>query len=372
MKEVIYPKGLGVYIWTLPRIYDACGGSAAGVADKLAAGGIGHVMIKVADGTSAFVEGSSDLISPLIRELRARDIQVWGWQYVYGRFPLAEANRSVEMINKYDLEGFVINAEVEYKNRSGQAVEYVLALQAGAPQVTLALSSYRFPTLHREFPWRQFLSRVDLHMPQVYWLGAHNPSAQLRRCVAEFENGEWPLCPIIPTGAAYLDNVTIDPETGRWWQATPEDVAGFLATAEDMGFEAANFWELGNMLEYVPELWEEMVAKNPWANLEHIPSPDPLPDPPPEGGGSEVYREGTHRFLELTENVNSWLNLRSGPGVGYAKIGRILPGETAEVLEVDESMSPEIWVRVGVSQWCCLVYQGFGELVAFGRYVVDG
>ena len=398
MREVMYPRGLGVYIWDISRILDVCGGSAAGVAGKLAAGGVGHALIKVADGSSAFNQGSDtgDLVAPLVRALRAREIQVWGWHYVYGGFPAAEAKRSLEMIHKYNLEGFVINAEVEYKNRSSQAVEYVLALQAGAPDVTLALSSYRFPTYHRDFPWKQFLSRVDLNMPQVYWLGAHNPSSQLRRCVAEFENGEWPLCPIIPTGAAFLDNQNLDPETGKWWQARPEDVAGFLATAEEMGFEAASFWELGNTLLFVPELWEEMVAKNPWGisdpQSEIEDEVDPLPTSPLEGGGDGTltdpetdpdgdgpstgsgtsYKEGMHRFMELTGEVRSWLNIRSGPGLQYGVVGRLYPGEQAAALEIHDSLEPEIWVRVGVSQWCCMVYQGFGELVAYGRFVVDG
>ena len=67
--------------------------------------------------------------------------------------------------------------------------------------------------------------------------------------------------------------------------------------------------------------------------------------------------------------MEMWLPILAGPGAEHEAVGRLYPGEQAAILEIDDSLEPEIWVRVGVSQWCCLVYQGFGDLVAYGRYV---
>ena len=288
MKKIIAPKGMGMYIWDILRLIDHCGSNEA-IADLLVKGGIEHALVKVANGVYASnQQGNVDLVAPLITALRAREIQVWGWHYVYGEFYDAEAQRSLEMIERHRLNGFVINAEVEYKYRTSQAVSYVLALQAGAPDVTLALSSHRFPTYHREFPWEQFLSRVDLNMPQVYWIGAHNPSSQLRRCVAEFQSGDWPACPIIPTGAAFRDNQTIDPDTGDWWEASEADVAGFINTAREIGYNSMNFWELGNTLLFVPELWDVIKSLTEAGNDEEPEDEDDDPSDGGETGGNEV------------------------------------------------------------------------------------
>jgi len=65
---------------------------------------------------------------------------------------------------------------------------------------------------------------VDINMPQVYWVRAHNPAAQLRRSVAEFQRLQ-PWRPIIPTGSAYK---------GFGWQPTAAEMTAFLHTAQEL------------------------------------------------------------------------------------------------------------------------------------------
>jgi uncharacterized protein YgiM (DUF1202 family) len=49
------------------------------------------------------------------------------------------------------------------------------------------------------------------------------------------------------------------------------------------------------------------------------------------------------------------LYVRSGPGVGYQKIGSLNCGETVSVLNVD---GKEVWVEIEHGKWAALAYNG--------------
>ena len=93
-------------------------------------------------------------------------------------------------------------------------------------------------------------------MPQVYWMGAHNPAEQLVRCVREFEAVE-PARPIIPTGAAFV-------EAG--WEPTSEEVLELLDTAKSLDMEAVNFWEWMNCRKKLPHIWE-LIRDYDWDGI---------------------------------------------------------------------------------------------------------
>lgn len=261
-------EGKGWYIWQIRRCE---GGIPAAIASVAVEAGLTHVLIKVADGTSPYnldpVTGV-DLVPPVIQALRSRGIQCWGWQYVYGYNPEGEGAIAVQRTLQLNLDGFVIDAEDQYKlpGRDAAARIYMNILRASLPTLPIALSSYRYPTYHPELPWVAFLEKCDYNMPQVYWVLAHNPGEQLIRSVREFE-AIVPFRPIIPTGSAYVQGD---------WQATPEDIIEFLQTAQLLNLSAANFWEWGHTKLYVPELWDT-VKNYPWEN------------PPPVGDVVDNY-----------------------------------------------------------------------------------
>jgi hypothetical protein len=176
------------------------------------------------------------------------DIQAWGWQYIYGESPLSEARIAIQRIDELDLDGFVVNAEAEFKvsGKGKAATQYMTALRAAYPNLPIALSSYRFPSYHLQFPFEEFLEYCDINMPQVYWLGAHNPDSQLAKCVSEFQ-GISPFRPIVPTGSAYASGA---------WQPTGTDITTVLSTAREIGFTGANFWSWDYCSRYLPHLWE--------------------------------------------------------------------------------------------------------------------
>jgi hypothetical protein len=241
-------KGKGFFTWRLEATES---GNSARIAAFAKAASLTHVLIKIADG---IVSTNIDLINNIdyallvSQALRAQGIQVWGWHYVYGDSPVVEASRALQRIRQLDLDGYVVNAEVEYKKpgRGTAARRYMEALRAGCPDLPIGLSSYRYPSLHRAFPWREFLDYCTYSMPQVYWMQATNSGQQLIRTVREYQSMT-PYRPIIPTGSAFR-------EFG--WTPTVPEVIEFMQTAKSLNLTGVNFWEWTHARTRIPGMWE--------------------------------------------------------------------------------------------------------------------
>jgi hypothetical protein len=247
-------SGKGFFIWQIGRTEN---GNVQAIADLAVQSGLSHVLIKIADGVGAYNINASgqDLALSLVGALRRQNIQVWGWHYVYGYDPAGEAAIAVQRVQQLGLDGYVIDAEAQYKQpgKEEAAIDFLEHLRRALPDCPVALSSYRYPSYHPDFPWQAFLSRVDLSMPQVYWVAAHNPAEQLARCLREYQNLSQGL-PLIPVGAAYL-------ESG--WSPTIGEVNEFLSAAQTLNCPAANFWEWANCRGNLPTVWSA-IADYPW------------------------------------------------------------------------------------------------------------
>jgi hypothetical protein len=216
-------QGKGWFIWQIPKCE---GGSPTAIADQAVAAGCTHVLIKVAERTFGFGfdKLGRDLVPSVAEALRARGLQVWGWHYVYGDNPTGEANVAVQRCMQLKLDGYVIDAEKEYKQpgKAAAARTFMNIVRAGLPNTLIALSAYRYPSLHPELPWSAFLAKCDLNMPQVYWEQSHNPEQQLARSLTEFSKTSLVgvVRPVAPTGSAYgVPNPA--------WRATAADVTRF-------------------------------------------------------------------------------------------------------------------------------------------------
>lgn len=273
--------GKGWFIWQVGRCE---GGAPEAIADKAVAAGLTHVLLKIAERTFAygFDRHGRDLVGPVAEALRQRGLQVWGWHYVYGEKPVDEARIAVQRATELGLTGYVIDAESEYRQpgRSAAARAFMSALRAGLPaSMLVALSTFRYPSLHRAFPWRAFLEHCDLAMPQVYWEQAHNPAQQLARTIGEYSNPDLVgvVRPVVPTGAAYGSG---------GWRSTPDDIQQFLTKAQALGLTGANLysWDYatsgGNT-----DLWEA-AARFDWTT-------------------GEVDEPGTGPVAALVEALNS-------------------------------------------------------------------
>jgi hypothetical protein len=247
-------QGKGFYIWQVAR----CEGGDVGAMGNLATQAqFSHVLVKIADASSAYNVTATgvDLARNVVIAMHERNILCLGWHYVYGYDPVGEANIAIQRIQQTGVDGYVIDAEAQYKEpgKEEAARIFMSRLRQVLPTFPIALSSYRYPTLHPQLPWTAFLEKCDYNMPQVYWVGAHNPGDQLIRCVREFQNIT-PWRPIIPTGSAYLQGD---------WRPTMSDIEEFLRVAQNLNLAAANFWEWAHTRLYLPELWNA-VAAYPW------------------------------------------------------------------------------------------------------------
>ena len=199
------PTGKGIQVWNLTAPNET--------AARIIAAGFQWVAVKAADGTLDHNQkaGPADLFL-FVQTLHNAGIVVFGWQYVYGAnwmgqsFAKAEAEAAIRNISRFGFDGWLIDAESQYKRKGSAAWAdtYMTTLRAGLPWVTLGLQSYRFPSLHPELPWQSFLRHVDFHIPQVYWVQATNPGAQLRRSIQELTALR--NLPIVPTGCAYFEH----------------------------------------------------------------------------------------------------------------------------------------------------------------------
>lgn len=249
-------EGKGLFIWRVPRIE---GGNPKSVATVAKEAGLTHVLVKIANGPYVYNglwNDPTDYTTPLVNELRKTGVKVWGWHYVYGDDPVGEANVAIRRVKQYRLDGYVIDAEAEYKKdgRKAAARTFMSRLRASLPNLDIALSSYRYPSYHPQLPWGEFLSGCTYNMPQVYWMKANNPGEQLTRCIHEFERIS-PSRPIIPTGAAFREH---------GWQPTAAEVLEFTRYAKSMNLPAVNFWEWYDARAGImPNVWE-VIRDYPW------------------------------------------------------------------------------------------------------------
>jgi hypothetical protein len=313
--------GKGYFIWQLD---DDQIPQQDALARMLTGAGFSHVIIKVADGPYAY---NADLLPTYVEALQRAGIQVWGFQYIYLDDPINEARKGIRQVLDLGLAGLIIDAEGECKGKAAAAERYMKDLRAGLPGVLLGLSSYRWPSLHPEFPWREMLAKVDFVMPQVYWVGADNPAGQLDKSMREYA-GLAPAKPYIPTGAAYQE---------RGWEPTPAQIVVFFQAVKAARLLGCNFWELANSLRY--GLYSTVAGLNWDGTTPPIPEPDT-------------------KTILLSNPYSDRMNFRIAPAVSTETVqGQLLDGTLLEVLEevVD---GQDIWLRVRAEGWIVKRYQG--------------
>jgi hypothetical protein len=245
------PKGKGFYIWKIPQCEQ---GDIQKISLEAYQSGLTHVLVKIANGIYDYnydVSLRKDLVAPLAEELLKHGIKTWGWHYVFGDLPKDEAAAAIRQIRKIPLEGYVIDAESEYKGKYTACRTFMSELRSALPDFPIALSSFRYPKYHMDLPWTDFLTESDYNMPQVYWEQAHNPGEQLQRSLNEFKTAVSPFRPIIPTGAAYGAN---------GWIPTVGDITEFINTAVSLGMSGVNFWSWDYCRRSLPLLWKTIAA----------------------------------------------------------------------------------------------------------------
>jgi hypothetical protein len=255
-------QGKGVIIWQIER---SDGGDAQRIVQAAVSAGLLHVAVKIADGANAYPSTTSTeaLLNAAINGLKAAGIEVWGWQFVYGRAPRApaqrigvdEANIAIQRVQALGLSGFIIDFEnsghpvLTYHGDEDDARLYMERLRQGIPGVPIAAGSHRFPNAHPNLPWDAFLSRCDLAMPQMYWVQGE-PEPNLEESLREYRN-RWPFLIYVPIGSAFAE---------ANWSATPNQVTRFMQRSRELDLTAVSFWSW-QAARNTP-LWEAIARFN--------------------------------------------------------------------------------------------------------------
>ena len=246
--------GKGMYIWKIENCHN---GSVSEITRRAVRSNFSHVLIKVANGIYSYNydwESKIDLVPPLVAALKSEEIQVWGWHYLFGDQPWEEAAKAISRIRELGLDGYVLNAEGHYKGKYYSATTFMDQLTRAISNIPIALSSYRYPSYHPTVPWNQFLKKCDLNMPQIYWLFADNPGAQLKKSIADFMNLQY-TPPILPTGAACTEN---------GWSPTLDEVVEFMNKVKELNLPGFNFWEWGSLVTTLPDEYYRTIRDFDW------------------------------------------------------------------------------------------------------------
>ena len=226
-------KGKGMYIWMIRNCED---GNISNIIDKAVDCNFKHVLIKIADGSFGFnyIDGV-DAAKQLADGLKAKGIDPIGWQYIYGINPELEADTANKRMRETGCVGFVINAEQQYRDDPDNIAKAEIYNSHLDFNVPIALSTYRYPEVHPEFPYEKFLEVCSMVMPQVYWMEADNPAEQLDECI--FQYRRFTDLPILPTGSAFCEH---------GWCPTSVEIIEFSDRAQYLGLPGVNYWEWSN------------------------------------------------------------------------------------------------------------------------------
>ncbi len=324
------PNGKGVFVWQLGRCFN---GNVTALAEALKADGYAWAAIKAADGANDFNQGATswggpNLMPAAVDALRQAGLKIFGWQYVYGNslaHTALEAEAAVRNWQRWRLDGWILDPEKEYKRPLAPlwARALMTYLRQQAPTMSIGLCSYRFPTLHPQLPWKEFLQKCDFHAPQVYWVGANNPGAQLARSAQELQSLR--ELPFIPVGSAYS-------ESG--WEPTTAQLDEFNQMAKTLACEGVSWWcwddnGIGNH-----PAWREAIAGHDWGA--------PI-EPEPEPGGAHVRIKAG-----MAVNIR---NEPSAAGGVQTIIGQAKGGSIWAVDGTAPGPDGRAWYRIGRSAY---------------------
>ena len=258
------------------------GGNPAAILSKAHAAGLSHILIRIADGTTAWSEPSTetDADAVIVQALHLAGIDVWGWHTPSGKDPDAEAALVTSQVQALHLDGLVVDAGEEFQRPGMDTVarRFMSTLRASL-KMPIGLSSFRFPQFHPHFPWSTFLEFSDLHLPKVYWEQDHNAGEQLRESKRQCDalpNAR----PCIPTGGIYR---------APGWAPSTTEIADFLQTAKALNLPGVNFFSWDSCSNTLPYLWNTIAGFSwPQASMhDSLPVADTLPAPETHSDASQ-------------------------------------------------------------------------------------
>jgi len=305
--------GKSVLVWK--GVLNCFGGDISHTIDFLKMMGVEMVILKIGDAAGNHSSSYPNMLMA-VSMFKKAGIRVAIWHYVYGgaykttlgvtkydwHSPEQEAAFAVYWIGLLDPEIYVIDAEYQY-TLGFDSVQRILRpssragrFMAGLKDVKckVALSSYRYPKLHQDFPFETFLNSgrgCDLHMPQVYW-GDYSDagSLELERSIVQLK--PYKNIPFLPIGRAYIG----DGHSNRATLASQILNFGREAIAQDT--EGISFWVLDQIIKYDPGNWQTAISAIPIKSG----ASDPV-EPTPELTLSELNKKVNDLEAKLLAHI---------------------------------------------------------------------
>ncbi len=153
-----------MWIWYVTR---SNGGNVPAIVARAKRARIGTVYVKAGDGTTAWSQFTSSLVSAL----HAGGLKVCAWQFVYGSRPYKEANVGAAAVDK-GADCLIIDAEGQYEGKYAAADQYMSKLRAQVgPDFPISLAAFPYVDYHPAFPYSVFLGPggAQFNQPQMYW-----------------------------------------------------------------------------------------------------------------------------------------------------------------------------------------------------------
>jgi hypothetical protein len=240
-------EGKGIWLWYASQLLPYFQ-TVEKALDSLVENGFSHIIPKFSNGWYAWLPKTPEgkYLPRLFDGARERGLKIYPFHYSYSYTLSSEINAVTAAYNEYGGDGLVIDAEEEYK-RVGTDV-FALGLVTGLKveiDKPIGYSTYRYPSVHQDFPFAAFDEVCDFRSPQVYWEGAHNPAYQLERSYNEYKRMSDK--PYYPVGAAYEEH---------GWHPEPDDVDAFDEKAHELGLKSISWWR-----------WDEALRLNLYDEL---------------------------------------------------------------------------------------------------------
>ncbi|MGB3512103.1 MAG: peptidoglycan-binding protein [Microcoleaceae cyanobacterium] len=154
----------GIWIWNLALISND-------YLEKLVKVKAKRVYLKVFDGKSRPMFWSDQCSADIVKKIKDKGIQVFGWGYHYGTSDVEPQVSAVKQALDCDLDGYILDLEVEVENTSRHPnVETLLTkLRPLIPTGALGYTSFGHPGFHPNVPWKILDRYCDIALPQIYF-----------------------------------------------------------------------------------------------------------------------------------------------------------------------------------------------------------
>jgi len=267
-------QGKRVFIWNWALTE---GGNAQRIAAKCCEYGVRGVVLKSADGGHPFGPfWSEERGKWIVQELLRNGVDVWLWQFVYGRAGViyddqklgweAEATQAIRALTVLGATGYMSDVEGEFESlddRAGEIAEaYCRRIEQGAPGKPHYWCPLAQPSYHRMDVYDAFHRHVAAAFPQDYHGSMYPAGTQYYRpdrashaarvCYDDFLQHGLVEVPIVPAGDAIPAPMNaahaVTGDEIRTWARTWKELSG----GGKLGGQGALWWVWEYMTE---EMW---------------------------------------------------------------------------------------------------------------------